>query len=396
MSDRWRINIDFSTKGLAVILLCFFYLLAPLEDILTSSMGTLGKYIIVLVMGLLLLPKIKSGRINLSKETKDVSRLVLYLIALAWASLIWAVDFDTAVGRNSAYTTLPLVFVVLSACQYSERDYHLIKKAALVGGALTVLYIIATQGIANALVGRMTLNEEGNDPNNLAALLLLPITISFSELMNSRRWERVWYVFIFAVLLFFTLLTGSRGGLLSIAVMVFTYLIVGGYIKKPLRACGFGLLLAGIILVVLKYLPQELTLRLLSRESYQSAMESSGQRGAIWRHIIYEIVPSMKPWGLGSGCAPAALYKFYGYYKAVHNTYLCMAMEYGILGIPVFLLFLWKMFKKLQNSKKIMEIAMLTGIMCAIFFLDSYAKKFFWNVLYFAVISLKVKEEQMQ
>ncbi len=394
MNNRWKINTDLSTKEFAVILLSLYFLLAPLEDVLTSSLGTIGKYIIVLVMALLLLPKLKFGKINLSKDMKDLSKLILYLIFLSWVSLLWAVDFDTAVERNSAYTTLPLVFIVLSICEFSEKEYRLIKKAAMVGGLLTVVYIIATQGIANALVGRMTLKDEGNDPNNLAALLLFPVTVSFSEFMNSHRWKRVYYVFIFTVLSFFTLLTGSRGGLLSIVVMNFTYLIVGGYIKKPLRLCAFGLLLAGIILIILKYLPPELTFRFLSKESYQSAMESSGQRGVIWKHIIYDIIPSMEPWGFGSGCAPIALSKFYGgYFKGIHNTYLCMVMEYGILGIPVFLLFLWKILKKLQNSKKKMEIALLVGIMCAIFFLDSYAKKYFWNVLYFAVISLQVKGE---
>lgn len=389
-----RPALQISIKSVAVWLLALYFLLAPMEDLLTSDIGTLGKYIIILTMGLFLLPVLQTRCAKFSSYTWDISKIVLYLILLAWVSIIWASDFSTAISRNSAYTTLPLVFIVLSMNEFTDDERRTIQAVALLGGLLAVTYIVVSQGMAHVLSGRMTLVESGNDPNNLAALFLLPTGLAFDGIFKSTNGKRLLYILPFGVLSLFTLFTGSRGGLLSLAVFAIAYFAAGGYLKHPARAIGFLLLLTVVAYIIIQFLPQEIFFRLFSGESYQSAAISSGQRGAIWRHVVFDAIPNMKPWGYGSGCAFEAMIPFYGYRKGIHNTYLCMILEYGIFGIPAFLLLLWKILKKLSSDKRNAEFAILLGIMCSIFFLDSYAKKYFWNVMYLAIISLRTSRGQ--
>ena len=371
--------------------MALYFLIAPMEDLLTSSIGTLGKYIIILSMAALLIPTLRTKHIEIALDVWDVSKLILYLIILGWLSVVWAYDTETAISRNSAYTTVPLVFLVLSMTEFSNTEQERIRNAAILGGLITIIYIVATQGIIHVMAGRMTLKGTGNDPNNLAALFLLPAGLAYDKIYHSQKISRLLYVITFGVMALFTLLTGSRGGLLSLAVFLIAYFAIGGYWKKVSRAIVFLILLVAITKIVISVLPQELLWRLFSRESYQMAATSSGQRGTIWRHVIFDAIPNMKPWGYGSGCSFTGIIDFYGYRKGIHNTYLCMILEYGVLGIPAFLLLLLRMLKKLLSHKLNAEFAILLGMMVTVFFLDAYAKKFFWNVMYWAIISIKAR-----
>ena len=84
--------------------------------------------------------------------------------------------------------------------------------------------------------------------------------------------------------------------------------------------------------------------------------------------------------GFGAGCAPLRLSSIYSVSKGVHNTYLNMFLETSFLCLPVFIAMLVDLFRKLIKNKRAVEIAALAGICVVIFFLDSYAKKFFWNL----------------
>jgi len=379
---------NFSARNIAVLLLALYFFLAPFEDLLTSKVGTLGKFIIILVMGIFLLPIVRRKKAVFSQEIWKLTGLVIYLIFLAWLSVVWASDIPTAISRNSAYTTLPLVFIVFSMHSYSESEYRLLKNAALFGGLTAIVYILFTQGVQHVLAGRMTINGN-NDPNNLAALFLLPIGFAFDYMIETKGWRKLFFIFSFVILVYFTLLTGSRGGLLSTMVLVLAYCFTKGYTKKFGRILLFIGIVAIVAVIIVRYLPEAIFNRLFSYESYENAAQNSTQRGVIWKHVIVDVIPNMKLWGYGSGCAPLVLGEIYGYVKGVHNTYLCMIIEYGILGIPCFMLLLIRLIKKIKKKEKTIEFALLFGIMCSIFFLDAYAKKFFWNVMYIEVICLQ-------
>ena len=104
----------------------------------------------------------------------------------------------------------------------------------------------------------------------------------------------------------------------------------------------------------------------------------------------------MNIWGLGAGCPGIALSSVYGHIRGVHNTYLNMICEYGVFGIGFFLALLTVLFVKLKERACYLETACLIGMCVLIFFLDSYQKKYFWNVIMITYLAIKATPVQKQ
>ena len=96
--------------------------------------------------------------------------------------------------------------------------------------------------------------------------------------------------------------------------------------------------------------------------------------------------------GLGPGCVSNKLVSYYGFAKGIHNTYLNMLCEFGILGLPAFLLMIVSILVRSHKRKFYIGMAMLLGICTTILFLDAYAKKFFWNIIMLIFIHEGIEE----
>ena len=103
--------------------------------------------------------------------------------------------------------------------------------------------------------------------------------------------------------------------------------------------------------------------------------------------------PNLKRQTYALPIAPSLLYNFYGFYKGVHNTYLNMIAEFGILGIPAFVIMLVSMLRRSRRAKFVLGFALLAGMCVIIFFLDSYFKKFFWNVILLVIIQGRIADK---
>ena len=136
-------------------------------------------------------------------------------------------------------------------------------------------------------------------------------------------------------------------------------------------------------------LPEDIFNRLFDRENFSGT--GSG-RTVIWKAFFTKVLPDNLLIGVGAGCVPEALKAYLGNVTAVHNAYFNMLGEYGILGLPVFLIMLYDRWHTQYVKKQYIEAALLVGICAIIFFLDSYAKKFFWNIIMLIIINEKVRE----
>lgn len=77
--------------------------------------------------------------------------------------------------------------------------------------------------LGETMASRLILSES-NDPNNFAALLLLPFALSWWRFQNSTKlYQKIIYSVSLAYIAFFILMTGSRGGLLSVLVILISY-----------------------------------------------------------------------------------------------------------------------------------------------------------------------------
>jgi O-antigen ligase len=367
---------------LYTLLLMLYFCIAPLEDLLTSENGTLAKYIALIIVFIGIVEKGLAFSISFNRA----NLCLIWLMILSVLSCVWAIDVDIALGRIPAYLMVPGICLFVGMLDFSKKECNAIVNSAILGGMIAVVYVFSTNGAELLLSGRITLNEN-NDPNNLAALLLLPLGLSVGKLLNTTvKSARTWAVFCIAAISFLFFLTGSRGGLLGVLAFFVTYLILNKAYKKFSVMFGAIVILAVIWFVILPMLPEDIYNRLFNDNFVGEGSTGSG-RTIIWEILFTKIVPENFIMGVGAGCSPVALRQYFGYLKGVHNTYFNMLAEYGVLGLPAFIIMLYDKWKYQYKSKHYVEAALLVGMCIIIFFLDSYAKKFFWNVIMLLVIN---------
>lgn len=371
--------------SLTALLFALYYLAAPMEDLLTGAMGTVQKYIAIVIV----LVEIAKFDFHISLPKNRFTHCMIWLMALAVISCFWSVDLGTTWERLFAYLTVPGFCLFATALGFNEREYRLILNAALLGGIIVFFFIIEKETFYGNTF-RTTLSES-NDPNNLAALLLLPFGISFDRLIKRNGLWRLMYIVLVGAFTYALLLTGSRGGMLAMLMFVGAYLLQGNWREKWSKLLLLGIVVATAYFVLVPLLPDTLRLRMFSVESYTG---TGAGRTEIWKTVITKVLPDSWLLGNGAGCVCVRLIPYYGFRRGVHNTYLNMLGEYGILGLPVFLIMLSGMLKKQVKTKRTVEAALLAGIFVAIFFLDAYAKKFFWNIMMLACIAEKTTVQQ--
>lgn len=368
-----------------------YFCIAPLEDLLAGSMGTVAKYIALIIVAF---GFIEMGLSGLKLSFSKTNVCIMWLMALGVISCVWAIDSDVAIGRISAYLTVPGICLFVGMLDFSKKEYKAIVNSAILGGLFTVMYISYVNGADLLLSGRITLNSE-NDPNNLAALLFLPLGLVIGKMQSvSSTGKKVWYAFCMSIIAFLFLLTGSRGGLLGLLAFFIAYLIFNKAYKKIYVLIGAIVAVVIIWFVVAPMLPEDIYNRLFNNTDFTGSEATGSGRVEIWVTLVTKIVFKNFFIGVGAGCVPRALGEYFGSLAGAHNTYLNMLGEYGVLGLPAFLIMLYDKWKGQYCAKRYIEAALLVGICVIMFFLDSYPKKFFWNVIMLLIISEKAFRTQ--
>lgn len=357
-----------------------YFLLVPMEDILNNSAGSVVKYIAILIIAVGISENKGKIIINFNSENK----CIIILIIISILSVIWSINREITMHRIISYTLIPAFCLYVNTLNFNKKEFELIVKSIIAGGIIAALIAIKSGNVLNESIATRMILTEGNDPNSFASFLLLPVSLCWWRIQeNDKRLSKTIYLLLFVFLSIVILLTGSRGALLSIVIMIVVYYFGSGKIKKASALLGGAFLILILFIVLRKYIPSDLLDRLFNLSNY--TLGGAG-RTTVWGIVIKNIIPHMGILGLGAGCASLKLTSFYGFAKGVHNTYLNMICEYGLLGIPVFILFISILFKKNIRKKYYFGVALLACICTTIFFLDSYAKKYFWNVILFLFI----------
>ncbi len=288
----------------------------------------------------------------LTSPVSYVARADLYLVLAALTVYALAVTFLNTPGKR---------FALVIALLLAGLAHVVVSVAQVIRGGSLSLLIPALQSI-----------EEGSretrgaglyvSPNHLAGLLELLGALGLGIACWSRRpaWARVCIGYLAASCYAGVALSGSRGGYLGVAASVLVFALLsllvlgkaGG--RQLLKFSAIGLIVGSLLGVGLwTLLQQNATLT----EKLQKIVTDPA-RLDLWRAAIEQW--KLQPWtGTGSGT-----YLYYGReFRAptmqmdpvdVHNDYLHLLAEYGLIGAAAFLLFFcahvwrgWKTFAAL-------------------------------------------------
>ena len=362
------------------ILLGLYFFLTPFDQMLNFGYGTILKFIgIAFIVLRLLIMLIARTPV---KFFDPIIFSPILLIIISYVTILWSINVEVTLKMNFSYLVLQIMFLVVYMKNYSYKEQYFIKQAVLLGGVAISFYIIALSPDLLFSGDRLVLNEEG-DPNHFAGILILPLLVSFGEIVQTKN---IWVIFLLGALLVLLFFTGSRGGMLSVVIAMSYFFIMNRKIKNVFLL----ILIIGMLTFIINFILTDFIIeRLWTDLGVFNDKTTVHSRSFIWTVIFLEIIPHMPILGFGSGCPQIVLASYFGYQYATHNIFITMALESGILGIPIFIFFLWSIFKRIKQEKDYSKISTFIAIIIVVFFLDAYHTKFFWNVLMFSIISFK-------
>ena len=378
-------------KKLIVFILSLYFLVTPVEFILNHLLGGSAKYLGGVSIGLIII-YLLSSRKKFSVRFHHI--LIILWVFYGLLTLMWADFNEFTVQYFSTYLSMVTFFVFSTSIRYTESEYNKILTFALIGTLIISLLLVFQQEsyYSGSIVARKTVNLFGvkQDPNNIAATILVGVAISLDRILRHKTRMKS-RLLILIILITAIILTGSRGGFLSLLILIFIFLLMAhkSYdvqrIKISSRA---GLLMIAVISlgVVLVFIPDTLVNRIFDISSYASGSGRTELWNLAWNGIKNNIL-------FGNGIASQANYylSYFGYAKGIHNTFLMVLFETGILGLSLFLASFLIILRKNLRKKNVMEASLLVATMITSFFLDVLIARFLWNAVILSAISIDVQ-----
>ncbi|MDQ3533872.1 MAG: O-antigen ligase family protein [Actinomycetota bacterium] len=351
--------------------------------------------------------------------------VAFWLAFLAWVTLtiFWAANPGTAV--STLLVAVPLVFLMLLAAllPLQNHDELVLRVSVILGGLLVGVYalilLFTGAGLAQRERGTERFAVVSNaatghtNPNQVAASLLLPIAISLDLAIGSSirsRNRRRWRLLGMAGVVFpvaAVVLSGSRGGLLSTAVVV--SLVFFLWHQRPearrlvralvMRSVVVAALLASGFYAAVTLTPEGVIEGVIASEPIQRFVDRGTDptgREEIWATGL-DACAVVCGRGAGLGNFPDLYTDFVPFSGALdvikpgereaHNTYLALAVDTGMIGLTLFLLAIvveWRALSAphMYACAPFLKAAVI-GLLVANVFEDQLWFKYFWIVFVF-------------
>ena len=383
--------------GVAMFATVTFFVLIPGIGASFVSVVKLAGLALLLSLGR------KIGRRTLLQDHPLVGSVAIALVTWAFASALWAPDVVRARGR--AFTLLlsiVLVFIVYSAVR-KPRHARWLVHGYVIGAVLSAVVGFVTpappEGDAARLSGGI------GDPNELALVLVPGLVLAFFAIPGAHSTAERWLLTGAAALIAISVLeTGSRGGLVALAVTFVAGLALGGRLRARVLASLLAFAALGAAYFAFAASPQ-----VAGRVTHFTSGGGSG-RTDLWA-IARQVAHDHPVLGVGIGNFEQversyasrttnlpAIDLVLDETHVVHNTYLELLAELGPVGLGCFLLLVgasfalgWRAIRVFartgQTDLELIGRGVLVGIcgmLAASVFLSAEYEKQLWLLLGFS------------
>lgn len=311
------------------------------------------------------------------------------LLAAFFAYNILGYLWTPSFSAYSLYNYVKIIVIVMSLyCQaYNKREKNFLLFGSLLS-CLIVCWFMLTGSNIGYTDRRMTVAVFGveQDPNYLGYLFIVPMAISVQQFLDRKRVLQKAFLAVLGVLILFcVMMTGSRGALLGIATVVAVCVIT--HFKKLSTKIVFCVIMALFIVIayglVLSLLPEHIA----ERFSIQLVLESRGTgRVDIWFDTfrVMKESPFKLLFGFGAGSSISLV----GW--ATHNFFLQLLLELGIVGLGLFMAFLWVWTKRLAKEDT-MGLSIVMGCMAMAMTLSVNTIYYFWLAFILGIVCSKAR-----
>ena len=207
---------------------CYAFLL-PYDAI--SGVGPAGQTLTFIAGATVL--TVLLGTTLVKKDLQRPPRQALWwtlFVVWAGATLLWALEWDLASSRMVTAVSLLVLYLVVLASNLSRKELQTVSMFAVAGASIAAVYTIH-QFLAGGLIyhneirGSLMAGTKATDPNAFAASLLLPLSLAANGFLAPGRWlARLAWLGVTATIGFGILVTGSRGSMVAVVVMIMFYM----------------------------------------------------------------------------------------------------------------------------------------------------------------------------
>lgn len=365
---------------LSSLLLVF---LIPWEDsISTISLGSLAKLMGVLVAALWLGTIFIEGKFR----KPHLFHVLLFLFYLwNFVSVFWSLDIEATIQRIKTYSQIFILMLIYWEV-FQKSEELMAGLQAYIFGA----YMLVASTIYNFMMGNVAIAYEsrysatGVNAVDQALILMIGLPVAmqlFFAVSNNKQGIILKAInLLYIPLSIFTiLLTGSRTSL--IAIIPFGIFLVGTQqIRLDRKITVFAVLLI-LLLVLLPLIPHAIIAR-LGTIGASIGEGDLGGRVDLWREGI-AILAKHPLLGIGGGTMDLSIG------SAVHNTFISIATETGLMGFSLFLATFGLVVHQILSSPKKTSglwLAIILTWAIGVLSLSWEFRKLTWLLLNFAII----------
>lgn len=377
--------MKYSRNTVLILLLYLYLFLAPFEDLLEYLYGIetmLKPYRVVGIVILLIgfFANLRKG-FFVFKADKILLLFFGYGVAYTLILLFWGARVNMSQFLNTVIqmTFLILIYLTVKRLDINYRQFHWMM-ACMTAGLLINGGII----VADFYVFSLSTREKGLTDNANAAAFNMSIAIIYlvywlrhgNFRLIGLRSILIWGMIIFFILAL--LATGSRSGLLILIVCSFLYTIVFTSWVSRIKIILTTTVITAFLLLTTDIVKQAGT----SVTTFNRlTMVDEDIRVVLWEAGLHAI-PGTRFMGMGIAQMhdPKNLKKYLAMVNpslaamldkrdkglAMHNLYLDLAVEVGLIGLAMFLLFVWYVVKfqfNLLRTSKYRDVHQLTFVM---------------------------------
>jgi O-antigen ligase len=249
-----------------------------------------------------------------------------------------------------------LLFFLLYNCLGDEKYCRLAIAGLLVFLVVSVISSIGVSAGIITMFGKLR-DIKGRtagfaEPNQFAAYLVLFIPLLISgTLFSKNSMSKILHIGILLLSLIALMITGSRGGLISLILAMLIYFFLffrRGTIRfsklLPILFIGIPLLIGSAFMVSPDHVQEVVVERFDPTKTSDTQQLTSG-RNIIWANGLKLFLQS-PIYGHGSATFIPLMKKNFGSRYNSHNDYLLYLVHYGIIGLALFLMILWSLIRE--------------------------------------------------
>ena len=378
--------------SIVTVFLSIYFALVVFDSVPMFGIGSILKILVLFPVGAILFIKFRS---NIEINAMTVLMLT-YFIFLAFSYLY-------SVNRSETFNQIKRImlnFIVIICAggmyDFNDAEIKLLKKSLAAGGVLTVVltFIFADYSAG----GRLTLSVNGTvqDQNYLNGYVFFAYIFFLDDVVEKKK---PLMAIPAGIILFFTLLTGSRGALLALAIISAMVVICVMLQDKSIRLSTFLIIATGVLLLLLLYKP---VLSLLpegvaERFTLEYIQENgSTGRTEIWAYLLSKFVnSSVLRMLFGYGFGTVAYINEYNHLVA-HNLWIEHLLAVGIIGEFLFIAMQVAFIRAAWKTNDIFIISAYAGYLVMMLSLSLLCYKPVWNCMTMILIISRAQNRSLE